>query len=90
MNMREKIALAILNSDRLAAGLEPAASRENIPGSDGYLRNARAALDALETPTPEMVEASEKMLFEQGYCIDCGVEDIWSAMIRAAVAEGER
>lgn len=43
---------------------------------------AKAALSALKTPTPEMIEA--------GQAVDGTVSaaDVWSAMIDAAVGEG--
>ncbi len=41
---RERLALAILNSDRAAAGLPATASRDDIPNSYGYLRNVDAIL----------------------------------------------
>ncbi len=40
----EKIAVALLNDDRTAAGWPPVTSRDKIPDSDGYVRNARALL----------------------------------------------
>lgn len=40
----EPMALAIMNSDRVVGGWPPLASRENVPNSEGYVRNARAAL----------------------------------------------
>ena len=43
----ERIALAILNDDRTASGWPSVESRENIPDSHGYLRNAQAALQAI-------------------------------------------
>lgn len=43
----ERVALAVLNSDRIAAGLMPQPNRDNIPDSDGYVTNARAAIAAL-------------------------------------------
>jgi len=57
MSMIERVALAIINSDRAAAGLPHAPSRENIPDSDGYVRNAVAALNAMREPSEEMVRA---------------------------------
>ena len=43
----EAIALTILNSDRKASGWPPVESREGIPDSEGYVRNARAIIAAL-------------------------------------------
>lgn len=43
----ERVALAILNSDREMRGLHPLTSRENVPDSDGYVTNARAAINAI-------------------------------------------
>lgn len=43
----ERVALAILNSDREMAGLGPIESCFNVPDSDGYVVNARAALAAM-------------------------------------------
>lgn len=45
--VRERVALAILNSDRAMAGFPPMDSRDNIPDSDGYVVNADAALTAI-------------------------------------------
>lgn len=44
----EVVALAILNSDREMRGLPPVDSRADIPDSDGYVRNAEAAIKAVE------------------------------------------
>lgn len=78
MNMTERVALSILNSDRMAAGLTPVESRSGIPDSDGYVRNATAAIQAMRDPTPEMIEAGE--------AVDGTVTalPIWQAMIDAA------
>lgn len=46
-DITETIALAILNSDRVAHGWRPRSSRENIPDSEGYVRNARDVIAAL-------------------------------------------
>jgi Lar family restriction alleviation protein len=43
----ERVALAILNSDRAMRGHPPVPSREVIVDSDGYVTNARAAIAAL-------------------------------------------
>ena len=70
--MLEKLALALLNDDRMAAGFPPVESREHIPDSDGYVRNARAVLTALREPTPEMVEAARK-----GAVLDPKLSAMW-------------
>lgn len=57
-SMIEKAALAILNSDREAAGFPPVESRETIPDSDGYVRNAIAVLQAIREPDEAMIEAA--------------------------------
>lgn len=43
----QAIALAILNSDRRAGGWPAVESRDGIPDSEGYVRNAQAALTAI-------------------------------------------
>lgn len=58
----EKLALAILNSDRQMAGWPTAESRENIPYSDGYVVNAKAVLSALLPPSEGMIEAMARAL----------------------------
>lgn len=47
MGIVEEVALAILNSDRGAGGWPPLASRDNVPDSEGYVRNARAVVAAV-------------------------------------------
>lgn len=44
MTLREEVALALLNDDRVAAGWPAVVSRDGIENSDGYLRNATAAI----------------------------------------------
>ncbi|GGP00883.1 hypothetical protein [Stakelama pacifica] len=44
-SLKEEVALALLNDDRAAAGLPPVASRDNVPDSDGYVRNAGVQYD---------------------------------------------
>lgn len=56
--MIERVALAILNSDRTAAGLTPAKSRDEIPDSDGYVRNAIAVINEMRVPTMTMLNAA--------------------------------
>jgi hypothetical protein len=60
----EIMALAILNSDREAHGWPPVASRENIPDSEGYVRNARDVIAALADTGLAVVpvEPTEAML----------------------------
>lgn len=43
-DLGERVALAILNSDRVAGGLPELASRDDVPDSEGYVRNARAVI----------------------------------------------
>lgn len=38
--LAEKVALVLINDDRAAAGLPPVESRDTVPDSDGYVRNA--------------------------------------------------
>lgn len=45
---RERLALALVNSDREMAGLPPVESRETISNSDGYCINADAILADIE------------------------------------------
>ncbi len=47
-DLREVIALALLNDDRKAGGWPEVKSRETIPNSEGYPRNADAALAAIK------------------------------------------
>ena len=75
MNMREKIARAMC----VEGGFDP----DEIMPNDGprwryYAPSASAALSALKTATPEMVEA--------GQAVDGTItaEEVWSAMIRKA------
>lgn len=83
----ERVALAILNSDREMAGLGPVCSRLNVPESDGYVVNAIAALKALRDPTPEMVDAGNRTAGREAQW-HCSVDEIWSAMLSAAIGEG--
>jgi hypothetical protein len=88
MSTIKKIALAILNSDREAAGFPPVESRDGIPDSDGYVRNATAVLLALRTPSETMVEAGNSVLTEIGCNPVTGDEiAVWQAMIDAALTE---
>lgn len=50
----ERMALAILNSDRTMRGLRTLESRDNVPDSGGYVVNARAALAAALEPLGEI------------------------------------
>ncbi|MEW6626541.1 MAG: hypothetical protein AB1431_07115 [Pseudomonadota bacterium] len=87
--MREKIARAICGRDvsrRIAADWTSQLLQDvdRLVGElidrewCNYLDDADAALSALETPTPDMVEA--------GQAVDGTItaEDVWSAMIRKA------
>lgn len=91
--MIERLALAILNSDREAAGLPSFASRDTVPDSDGYVRNAHAVLTALREPTPRMRKAGEIEMKARHPNLDCFndpfVDSTWQAMINAALNEGE-
>lgn len=51
MELREKVALALLNDDRNAAGFPSVPNRDKIPDSEGYLRNADAAIAIVEAAT---------------------------------------
>jgi hypothetical protein len=93
--MIEILALAILNSDREAAGLPHAESRESILDSDGYVRNARAVLTALLEPTPEMVARGVRYAMnvrigspEDPHWPDY-IHNMFRAMIQTALTEGE-
>ena len=62
-DLREVIALALLNDDRKAGGWPEVKSREAIPNSEGYPRNADAALAAIkEAATEERVRAALKAI----------------------------
>jgi len=50
-------------------------------------RDARAALKALREPTPEMVDAGNRTAGREAQW-HCSVEEIWSAMLSAAIGEG--
>lgn len=49
----EMVALAILNSDRVAAGLPEVETRERIENSEGYVRNARAIIPIVQADQRE-------------------------------------
>ena len=98
----EAIAVAIVNSDRIAGGWPPVESRDDIPDSDGYVRNATAALTAITEAgfvvcPRELTEAMlEVGLFEAESCTDdwtsaaaCLPKHVWGGMIRAAQGGGE-
>jgi hypothetical protein len=89
--MIERLALAILNDDRNAAGLRPVEGRESIPDSEGYVRNARAVLTALLEPTPEMVAEAVDNAGPIGCCTHSPetARETWQAMLNAALTEGE-
>lgn len=92
MNMREKIARAICaatgsHPDTCVRGYRWVAGEmgKDTAGSvcyqyrwQDFLPQADAALSALETPTPDMIEA--------GQAVDGTItaEEVWSAMIRKA------
>mgnify|MGYP001496878434 CR=1 FL=1 len=64
-DLREVIALALLNDDRKAGGWPEVKSRETIPNSEGYPRNADAALAAIKQAGFVVVPESEaQMLVE--------------------------
>lgn len=89
----EIMALAILNSDRAAHGWPPVASRENIPDSEGYVRNARDVIAALADtglavvpvePTEAMLIAAHEVkltVYRDGK--DHSTVPRWKAMIEA-------
>ena len=64
-NVEERIALAILNSDRAMAGLPAAESRDEMPDSDGYVVNARAVLAALNPAARAPIADEAKALVER-------------------------
>tara|TARA_Y100000296_G_scaffold61326_1_gene71113 strand:- start:244 stop:600 length:357 start_codon:yes stop_codon:yes gene_type:complete len=92
-DLREVIALALLNDDRKAGGWPEVKSRETIPNSEGYPRNADAALAAIKqagfvvvraVPTEAMVEAGDAAFYD-----DDGSESLartYRAMIEASNA----
>lgn len=82
-DMVERVALAILNSDREMAGLWPVCSRLNVPESDGYVVNAIAVLKALRDPTPEMKALGAKVTGNYDIAHECYVQ-----MLSAAIGEG--
>lgn len=92
----QTIALVILNSDRAAGGWPVVESRDGIPNSDGYARNAEAVLTALHDagyaivprePTEAMQEAGQRAKEADPYPANA---QIYRAMIRAAITTGER
>lgn len=91
-DLREVIALALLNDDRKAGGWPEVKSRETIPNSEGYPRNADAALAAIKEagfvvvpaePTEAMVDAAAKD-FRGDLVTARGASGIYRAMIEAA------
>lgn len=56
MELREQVALALLNSDRAMAGFPPVETRDNIPDSGGYLVNADAAIAAVLDAMPDEID----------------------------------
>lgn len=87
--MVEKVAKAIYEG-RNGTGAMPwitisSAHRET------YLAGARAAIEAMMVPTPEMLKAVEDEEKRQGYCYaayECmSAEDGWPVMIQAALKE---
>jgi hypothetical protein len=92
---RERLALAILNSDRNAGGWPSVGSRSNIPDSEGYVRNVDAILaDITEqglvivprVPSAAMCAAGAEPWSEHDDTHEA-VCEIWSAMIAAEVGE---
>lgn len=84
MSVVERVALAILNSDRNAAGFPATGSRTTIPDSDGYVRNARAAIEALMEHTLVYRDAGHVVHEMRG-----APDDIWKTLLRAALEDGE-
>tara|TARA_Y100001934_G_C12370493_1_gene786008 strand:- start:1830 stop:2147 length:318 start_codon:yes stop_codon:yes gene_type:complete len=64
-DLREVIALALLNDDRKAGGWPEVKSREAIPNSEGYPRNADAALAAIKQAGFVVVRESEAQLLTE-------------------------
>ena len=56
-DLEERVALAIMNSDRVAGGLPELASRDDVPDSDGYLRNAMAVIPLVMEDAAKVAEA---------------------------------
>jgi len=90
-DLREVIALALLNDDRKAGGWPEVKSRETIPNSEGYPRNADAALAAIKQagfvvvpaePTEAMISAGLPIAdLDSGH-----PEDIYRAMLEVSNA----
>lgn len=81
--------------DTIAAFFEDSLARHGVQFADmeGTLDDATAALRAMETPTEAMVEAAREESSFVGLdhaAIDAETMGVYTAMIRAAVAEGER
>jgi hypothetical protein len=77
MTMVETIARAMARRNY------PGATGHHIDGMwDGWIDEARAALAALETPTPEMVDAGAEVC-DPAYSGKIA-HNVWSAMIRRA------
>lgn len=85
-NIVEILALSLLNDDRASAGFLPVDTRENVPDSEGYVRNARAILQSLhDNITDEMASAGNSYINRP---LTSG-PSVFQAMIKAAMNEGE-
>lgn len=80
-DMVEAVAIAIKNA-RALTGTNPVARL-----SDVDRRASIAALKALRDPTPEMVDAGNRTAGREAQW-HCSVDEIWSAMLSAAIGEG--
>lgn len=85
---REEIARALFKRDALLSG-EMDWEYLDEWDRDQFLGDADAALSALMTPTPAMVEAGAKAHAPGYEYAPAIVSDIFTAMIRAAEGRGE-
>lgn len=98
---RERLALAILNSDRVAGGWPRIETRTHVLNSEGYLRNVDDVLAEIEAqgfvvvprePTEAMIDRFVSRALNVSVHGDGGwsnyAREQWAAMLKAAEGEG--
>lgn len=82
-SMVERVARAIW-ADQQAQGLRRGLTYDDCATS--LRHQARSAIQAMREPTPQMIKAAEKLwTFEGPYHCDAAAEEVWPAMIDAAL-----
>lgn len=89
---RERLALAILNSDRVAGGWPRIETRTHVPHSEGYLRNVDDLLADIAAQGFVIVPCEPTQVMLDAVCRDAEdderMREDWRTMIDAGKREG--